>query len=134
MIACVQFGSHATLPMWSLTFNNEVQTSAFLSRPLCDLHSLEKVNVRWILLLHVTVIFMIQKVDTITDIRGRKRDWKCPYNIYSKPAFNPHHYCIGISVHVCGVFVWCLCLVSEFHYSWHIQSHQEDVMEGIAGS
>ena len=66
----------------------------------------------------------------IIDIRGGKRDWKRQYIIYGKPAFNRCYYCIGISVHVCGVSVQCLWLVSEFHYSWHIQSHQEDVMEG----
>ena len=64
----------------------------------------------------------------IIDIRGGKRDWKRPYIIYGKPAFNPRYCCIGISMHVCGVFVWCLWFVSEFHYSWHFQSHEEDVM------
>ena len=70
---------------------------------------------------------MIELSKTI-DIRGGKRDWKRPYIMYGKPAFNPHYCCIGISMHVCGVFVRCLWLVSEFHYSWHFQSHEEDVM------
>ena len=55
-------------------------------------------------------------LSAIIDIRGGKRDWKRPYIIYGKPAFNPRYYCIGISMHVCGVFVRCLWLVSEFHY------------------
>ena len=70
---------------------------------------------RWQVLYYL--ISQLPSVCMCIDIREGKRDWKRPYIIYGKPAFNPRYCCIGISMHVCGVFVRCLWLVSEFHYS-----------------